>query len=69
MQTLITQIKELLLHILSYLAGLAKGREDVKYEITVQEKERLEAGLDVALNGDYSPDAVRERMRDTNPKN
>lgn len=60
----ISLLKDLLTALAAFVIGYTKGKKDVTHANTQAENQKLADGLNAALSGDYSPDAVRDRMRD-----
>ena len=50
------------------LLGYFYGKEKAENEQCKADNGKLKKGLDAAVRGDYSPDAVRDRMRENKPK-
>lgn len=67
MTRLLDLLQNLLLLILSYFSGQKKGELDANLETARTENEKLAQALKTALDGDYSADAVANRMRDNRP--
>ena len=65
MNTLLDFLQKLLLNVLGGLAAYQKGKDEASDEQTRKENTALKNGLDVALGGNYFPDALCERMRRT----
>lgn len=68
LEKLINALKEICTAVVLAAAAYFYGKETTGNARLKRENQKLKKGLNAVLRGDYSPDAVRERMRRHKPE-
>lgn len=66
MNKLINLLQTLILAFITALTAYFYGRKTVENERTKTENQKLKTGVNAVMRGDYSPNALRDRMRAEN---